>query len=316
MTLSSDNKKRSLDLISPDKAGKPSQNSDAVSIKHTADQPPTSTGLPADNHISVVSSSNERADDETVLTKGNLTLAPIQKMNLIILSGAGISAESGLGTFRGAGGLWEGVSVMEVASLEAWKNNPEGVLRFYNERRRAMLHAEPNEAHRALARLEDLYDVTIITQNVDDLHERAGSSRVIHLHGEIAKAQSSIDPSIVLPWRNDIQPGDRCPLGSQLRPFVVMLGEQVRSIHASIAAIKDADFLIVVGTSLEVFPAASLLHHVPRNTHKYIVDPSPRLSRDQGFTAVRQPASIGIPQVTSELTEMAQLVNTRPPGTR
>lgn len=192
---------------------------------------------------------------------------------LIVLSGAGISAESGLATFRDSGGLWEGYDVEDVATPEAWKRNPDLVQNFYNERRKAVLSAEPNEAHYALVKLEEKYNVTVITQNVDDLHERAGSSHVIHLHGLITKSQSETNPDLVYDifgWELNI--GELCELGSQLRPNVVWFGEPVPMFEWTAEYCKDADILMVVGTSLSVYPAAGLIHKVPSGTKKYLVN--------------------------------------------
>jgi len=221
--------------------------------------------------------------------------------HVVVLSGAGISAESGLGTFRGSGGLWEGVSVTEVATPEAWERDPARVLRFYNERRRDIRNAEPNEAHIALRELEDVFKVTIITQNIDDLHERAGSSTVLHLHGEIMKARSSVDEALLLPQEGDIQMGEKCPKGSQLRPHVVWFGEAVPMMDKAIAIAKRADFFIVVGTSLEVYPAASLIDYVPWESNKFVVDPQPSGLADESFRVVQATAVEGIPKIVAQL---------------
>ncbi len=224
--------------------------------------------------------------------------------HVVVLSGAGISAESGLGTFRGSGGLWEGVSVKEVATPEAWQRDPARVLRFYNERRRDIRNAEPNEAHIALRELEDVFKVTIITQNIDDLHERAGSSTVLHLHGEIMKARSSVDEALLFPRAEDIQIGEKCPKGSQLRPHVVWFGEAVPMMDKAIAVAKSADFFIVVGTSLEVYPAASLIDYVPWESNKFVVDPQPNGLADESFRVVQATAVEGIPKIVAQLRAM------------
>lgn len=221
--------------------------------------------------------------------------------HIVVLSGAGISAESGLGTFRGSGGLWEGVSVQDVATPEAWQRNPSRVLRFYNQRRAEIMKALPNEAHLALRELEDMFKVTIITQNIDDLHERAGSSNVLHLHGEIVKARSSMDDQFLVRRETDINLGDRCPKGSQLRPHVVWFGEAVPMMDVAIAAAKSADFFIVVGTSLEVYPAATLIDYVPYESVKFVVDPAPNGLADESFHVIQAPATEGIPQVVTQL---------------
>jgi len=225
----------------------------------------------------------------------------MNERHVVILSGAGISAESGLGTFRGSGGLWEGVSVKEVATPEAWHKDPQKVLRFYNQRRAEILKAEPNEAHHALATLEEIFKVTIITQNIDDLHERAGSTRVVHLHGEIVQARSTGDESFFVRCLGDIKVGDTCPSGFQLRPHVVWFGEAVPMMDAAIAIAKTADFFIVVGTSLEVYPAASLVDYVPYEAVKFVIDPLPNGLADESFRVIQAPASEGIPQVAAHL---------------
>ncbi len=194
---------------------------------------------------------------------------------LIVLTGAGISAESGLRTFRDMGGLWEEYDVMEVASPEGWLRNRELVLRFYNERRKQLLEAEPNEGHKGLARLEKQFDVQIITQNIDDLHERAGSSKVLHLHGEIRKAQSTVDPSLVYEiggW--ELNPGDKCEKGSQLRPHVVWFGEPVPAIEEAARMVEQADIFAVIGTSLNVYPAAGLVDYTRPDVPIFLIDPN------------------------------------------
>lgn len=228
----------------------------------------------------------------------------MRQRHVVVLSGAGISAESGLGTFRGAGGLWEGVPVQEVATPEAWERDPLRVLRFYNERRKGVLKAEPNEAHTALKELEDIFNVTIITQNIDDLHERAGSTRVLHLHGEILKSRSSLDDSLLYPCRGDIKIGELCEKGSQLRPHVVWFGESVPMMDTAIEVAQSADFFIVVGTSLEVYPAASLIEYVPYESLKFFVDPHPNGLTDESFRVIKAPASEGVPIVVRQLREL------------
>lgn len=196
------------------------------------------------------------------------------KKKLVVLTGAGISAESGIKTFRDADGLWEGYDVMEVATPEAWQRNPELVQRFYNERREQVLAAKPNQAHLLLAKLEQHFDVTIITQNIDDLHERAGSTKVVHLHGIITYAQSSKKASLVYPIiGSDIKMGELCELGSQLRPHVVWFGEAVPMIETAAEICTQADLFVLIGTSLAVYPAAGLIDYVPHNVPKYILDP-------------------------------------------
>lgn len=197
------------------------------------------------------------------------------KKKLVVLTGAGVSAESGISTFRDAGGLWEGYDVSEVASPQGWKNNEELVLEFYNERRRQILKAEPNSAHTALASLEKDFDVIIITQNIDDLHERGGSSKVLHLHGEIRKSRSTLDHNLVYEIEgSELTPGDKCERGAQLRPHIVWFGEDVPMIEEAIRYCFEADIFVVIGTSLVVYPAASLIEFVPSESVKYIIDPN------------------------------------------
>lgn len=199
----------------------------------------------------------------------------MDRPHLVILTGAGISAASGIPTFRAKDGLWENHRIEDVASPAGWTMNPELVLRFYNERRRQIRAARPNPAHLACARLEEAYDVTVITQNIDDLHERAGSRRVVHLHGEILKAQSSLDPGYVVPVEGDeLNLGMRCPKGSQLRPHVVWFGEAVPKIRDAQAIIERASFLLIVGTSLQVYPAAGLVRHLPPGRPRILIDPA------------------------------------------
>ncbi len=193
---------------------------------------------------------------------------------IVVLTGAGISAESGLSTFRNAGGLWEGHDVMEVASPEGWRRNKELVLEFYNRRRRQMHNVTFNDAHKALVRLEENFDVTVITQNVDYFHERSGSSNVIHLHGELDKARSSLNPELIYDLNGkDINIGDKCEEGSQLRPHVVWFGEMVPMMEIAVRHCLAAEIFIVIGTSLVVYPAASLLEFVPDKTKIFLIDP-------------------------------------------
>jgi len=197
------------------------------------------------------------------------------KKKLVVLTGAGTSAESGLSTFRDSCGLWEGHNVMDVASPEGWRRNKELVLDFYNQRRRQLAKAEPNDAHTALVKLEERYDVTVVTQNVDNLHEKAGSANVIHLHGELTKAKSSAYPDLIYDIGFiDIKPGDKCERGSQLRPHVVWFGEAVPMMEEAIKHSYLCEIFVVIGTSLVVYPAASLLQFVPDDSEVYIIDPS------------------------------------------
>lgn len=222
---------------------------------------------------------------------------------VVVLSGAGISAESGLQTFRGADGLWEGHRVEEVATPEAWAANPELVLEFYNQRRRAVRAATPNAAHRALVELEQAYDVRIVTQNVDDLHERAGSSQVLHLHGEILLARSTRDPRLIRHLGDaDIHLGDRCELGSQLRPHIVWFGEMVPAMDEAADFVGGADVLLVVGTSLQVYPAAGLVFEAPQRVRRIVVNPDiPADVSGPAFEVIAKPATIGVPEVVADL---------------
>jgi len=208
---------------------------------------------------------------------------------IVILTGAGISAESGLKTFRDSDGLWEGYNIEDVATPQAWQRNPELVQDFYNMRRKSVLEARPNAAHYALARLEEKYDVAIITQNIDDLHERGGSTKVVHLHGIITRSQSSLNPNLTYPidgW--EIKMGEKCELGSQLRAHVVWFSE--------------ADIFILVGSSLAVYPAAGLVNYVPYGVTKYIVDPKiPYFSHDDHFIKIEERATVGVPVLIQEL---------------
>lgn len=205
---------------------------------------------------------------------------------MVILTGAGISAESGIKTFRDAEGLWEGHDVMQVASPEGFADNPELVLEFYNQRRRQLLEVKPNKAHYNLVVLEKEYEVEIITQNVDDLHERAGSSKVTHIHGELLKVRSSVDETNVLDWKKNLVLGDLCKKGSQLRPHIVWFGEIVPMLEKAINITKKADILVIIGTSMQVYPAASLINYVKLNTPIYFIDPLPSISKN-GFSNLK-----------------------------
>ncbi len=197
------------------------------------------------------------------------------KKKLVVLTGAGVSAESGISTFRDAGGLWEGYDVTEVASPQGWKNNKELVLEFYNQRRRQIIKAEPNSAHTALASLEKDFEVTVITQNIDDLHERGGSSHVLHLHGEIKKSRSTLDHNLIYEIRgSELTLGEKCERGAQLRPHIVWFGEPVPMIEEAIRYCLQVDIFVVIGTSMVVYPAAGLIEFVPTDSIKYIIDPN------------------------------------------
>ena len=227
---------------------------------------------------------------------------------IVVLSGAGISAESGIPTFRGADGLWEGHDVMDVASPEGWEKNPQLVLDFYNQRRKAALVAEPNTGHRSLVDLEAHYEVVVITQNVDNLHERAGSSRVIHLHGELFKSRSTTDESLVYDMEGtELNWGDTCEKGSQLRPHIVWFGELVPMMEVAQQETAQADILIVVGTSLQVYPAAGLLYEVGDEVPIYIIDPStPAYAHRPTIHPIAEPASVGLPRLAQTLIESAE----------
>lgn len=223
------------------------------------------------------------------------------KKKLIVLTGAGISAESGLKTFRDSDGLWEGYDVTEVATPGAWKKNPALVLDFYNMRRKNVLEASPNAAHKALAELEKDFDVTIITQNIDDLHERAGSTNVVHLHGEIFKMRSEKNVSLVYDIKGDINIGDTAEDGAQLRPHIVWFEEPVPMIETAVNITKQAEIFVVIGTSLAVYPAAGLVNYAPWQIPKFIIDKSiPYTSRLYQLTTIEKPATVGV-KVLQEL---------------
>jgi NAD-dependent deacetylase len=221
---------------------------------------------------------------------------------IVVLTGAGISAESGISTFRDKGGLWENHDIYEVASPEGFARNPKLVLEFYNVRRKGLMEVQPNEGHKALAELEKYFDVHIITQNVDDLHERAGSRNVLHLHGELLKAQSTRYPELVYEWRKDLNLGDKCERGAQLRPFVVWFGEAVPMMESAIEIASSADIFMVVGTSLVVYPAAGLLHHAGYDVPKYIVDPNvPEVYNVPNVEFIKAKATEGVPTLAKRL---------------
>ena len=221
---------------------------------------------------------------------------------MVVLTGAGISAESGIKTFRDAKGLWEGHDVMQVASPEGFAENPELVLEFYNQRRRQLLEVKPNRAHFNLVALEKEFEIEIITQNVDDLHERAGSSKVTHIHGELLKVRSSVDQAIVLEWKKNLVLGDLCKKRSQLRPHIVWFGEMVPMLETAIKITKKADILVIIGTSMQVYPAASLINYVKLNTPIYFIDPSPSISKNsfRNLKIITNTAILG----TEELKEL------------
>lgn len=222
---------------------------------------------------------------------------------IVVLSGAGISAESGISTFRDNNGLWENHRVEEVATPEAWQANKELVLKFYNQRRKQLFEVEPNNGHRALVDLEQKFDVHIVTQNVDDLHERAGSSKILHLHGELKKVRSTLDSSLIYEMDSwELKLGDQCEKGSQLRPHIVWFGESVPNIIPAVEIVQDADILIIVGTSLNVYPAAGLSHEVKPGTPIYLVDPANiETSNLKNVTHIKSGAGEG-------LTKLAELL--------
>jgi NAD-dependent deacetylase len=223
---------------------------------------------------------------------------------ITVLTGAGISADSGLKTFRDNDGLWENYSVYEVATPEAWHRNMELVLEFYNQRRRDVAKAKPNAGHYALAELQDDFDVNIITQNIDNLHERAGSKNEMHLHGEIFKSRSLLDGSVYDIEGTELNKGDLCPLGGQLRPHIVWFGEAVPMIENAIPYFMEADILIVAGTSLEVYPAAGLIHYAQNTSHKFLVDPkTPSSISSSEFTIYSQTAAKGLPELVKALKQ-------------
>ena len=221
--------------------------------------------------------------------------------SVVVLTGAGISAESGLKTFRDADGLWEGHDVTQVATPQAFATNPELVLEFYNQRRKQLLQVHPNAAHKALVELENHHKVTIITQNVDDLHERAGSSHVLHLHGELFKVRSCVDAHVVLEWKRDLSLGDTDGNGHQLRPHIVWFGEDVPMIVPAITICEKADILLIIGTSMQVYPAASLMHYVDENVPVYFVDPKPNISNSKRLKVFAKPATDGVLEVVEQL---------------
>ncbi len=222
-------------------------------------------------------------------------------MKIVVLTGAGISAESGLGTFRDSGGLWERFKIEDVATPKAWAKNPKLVLDFYNERRRLNNLAQPNKAHFALVELEKYFDVNIITQNIDDLHERAGSKNILHLHGEILKAKTSELSTDYYDIKGDIKLGDLGKDGKQLRPHVVWFGEAVPMLDKAIKLTGQADIFIVVGTSLNVYPAANLIHHTSTNIHTYIIDPNEIKSLPKNYSFIKAKATEGVPLLVKKL---------------
>lgn len=232
------------------------------------------------------------------------------KKNLVVLSGAGMSAESGISTFRDAGGLWDQYPVEQVATPEGYERNPELVINFYNERRRQLLDVEPNAGHVGVAELEQDYNVTVVTQNIDNLHERAGSTHVIHLHGELTKVCSSRDPNNpyyikeLKPEEYEVKMGDKAGDGSQLRPFIVWFGEAVPEIETAIRYVEKADIFVIIGTSLNVYPAAGLLYYAPADAEVYLIDPKPvNAHSSRHIHYIQKGASVGVAQLRQLLKQ-------------
>lgn len=224
---------------------------------------------------------------------------------IVVLTGAGVSAESGINTFRDANGLWEGHDVTKVASPQGWEEDMELVLDFYNKRRRELKKVDPNPAHYALKKLEEKYDVTIVTQNIDDLHERAGSSKVIHLHGELKKVRSTFDEDLILDWEDDLNLGDFCEHNYQLRPHVVWFGEAVPMMERAIKITMEADILIIIGTSMQVYPAAGLIDFISEDTRVHFIDPRPSVNETRRLRVYAEKASEGVPKLVERLLEEA-----------
>lgn len=228
------------------------------------------------------------------------------KKKLVVLTGAGISAESGIATFRDAGGLWEGHRVEDVATPEGWMKNPALILEFYNQRRKKALEVKPNRGHEILAELEQYFDVTVVTQNVDDLHERAGSTHIIHLHGSLFESRSTADENLVYRiqgWALNL--GDRCEKGSQLRPNIVWFGEMVPMMEVAAQYAAEADIFLVVGTSMVVYPAAGLIHYVPVESPKFVIDPKlPDVGTIPYVTMIAEKASTGMEKVKGQLLQL------------
>jgi len=223
--------------------------------------------------------------------------------NIVVLTGAGMSAESGIATFRDANGLWEGHDVMEVASPEGFYNNPELVLDFYNQRRAQLKSVKPNQGHMGLQKLEEHYNVHIVTQNVDDLHERAGSSSVLHLHGELRKVRSTKNETLVYRWEDDLVLGDLCEENSQLRPHIVWFGEAVPMIDLAVELVEKADILVVIGTSMQVYPAAGLVNYTQSETPIYFIDPNPSVKKADfdNLTIIKAGAVNGVATLVNQL---------------
>ncbi len=226
--------------------------------------------------------------------------------HLVILTGAGMSAESGIRTFRDSGGLWEEYDVMEVASPMGWAKDRDLVLRFYNERRTQLANCEPNDGHKGIAALEKYFDVDVITQNIDNLHERAGSTKILHLHGELTKARSTADPSLIYDiGYKDINPGDKCEKGTQLRPHIVWFGEAVPMMDEAIRIGSSADIFVVVGSSLNVYPAAGLIEYAPAQAPLWLIDPNDvTVPVNRKVEVIKEKASRGVGILTEKLLSL------------
>lgn len=230
------------------------------------------------------------------------------KKKIVILSGAGMSAESGISTFRDSNGLWENHDVMDVASPDGWRRDRKLVLNFYNARRRQLKEVEPNSGHFGIAELEKKYDIDVVTQNVDDLHERAGSKKVLHLHGELRKVRSTLQESLIYDWEEDLNEGDKCERGSQLRPHIVWFGEAVPLLEPAADLVSQADAVVIIGTSMQVYPAASLVGYAYRGTPVFYIDPNPQISHElslrKNLTVIAEKSSVGVPILVEKLQEL------------
>ncbi len=231
-----------------------------------------------------------------------------QLQRIVVLTGAGVSAESGIRTFRDSNGLWEDHEVMDVASPEGWRRDQELVLRFYNARRAQLKEVKPNAAHAAIKKLQDNFLVNVITQNVDDLHERAGSENVLHLHGQLKRVRSTGNEDLIYDWTDDLNTGDLCEDGHQLRPHIVWFGESVPALDEAIRITSQADIVLIVGTSLQVYPAASLFAYAPPEAKIFYIDPNPAQSHEalarSHFETIAKPASVGVPEIIKKLESM------------
>lgn len=225
---------------------------------------------------------------------------------IVVLTGAGISAESGIKTFRDSDGLWEGHDVMEVASPIGWERNQHLVLDFYNKRRAQLFNVQPNQGHLALAELEKHFEVHIVTQNVDDLHERAGNLNITHLHGELLKVRSTNNKNLIYDWKKDLNIGDFCTENFQLRPHIVWFGEDVPMLDTAVEIVSEADVLLIIGTSMQVYPAANLVNYIQPNTPIYFIDPKPSITKNSfnNLTIIDEVASTGVPKVVTELIDL------------